>query len=260
MYIKICGITKPEQGTAIAQAGANGLGFICVQKSPRYVEPEQIKAIVMALDQLDRNSMISDRGDQLQQQDQSLDLPAFQQDLATDRRSSQTVQSIRKKCDRIGVFLNAALTEIYATVTHAGLNMVQLHGQETPEFCQELRSKLEAVNPDIKLIKALNIRSSQDLETSDRYAEVVDILLLDAYDPKLAGGTGKTINWQLLAYFQPRCDWWLAGGLAPENITEALSLTNPAGVDVSSGVERSPGNKDLDRVAQLIQLVRQYRH
>jgi phosphoribosylanthranilate isomerase len=266
MYIKICGITKPEQGKAIASQGADGLGFICVKKSPRYVQPEQIKAIVTELDQLDRSLITNDQGNQDHQaQDLGLTKIEDRQDLKllNISRNIPKSQPRRKRCDRIGVFLNAPLSEIYETVTHTGLNIVQLHGKETPQFCQELRSKLEIINPAIKLIKAAPIKTAQDLEAIDRYAEIVDILLLDAYDPKLAGGTGKTINWQLLTNFRPNCDWWLAGGLAPENIAEALTIlssAHPAGVDVSSGVERSPGDKDLDRVAQLIKLVRQLRH
>ncbi|AFY71081.1 phosphoribosylanthranilate isomerase [Thalassoporum mexicanum PCC 7367] len=246
-YIKICGITKPAQATAIARAGANGLGFICVKKSPRYVEPERIREIV---NHLDRDVALNNN----QQSNNSTD--------ASLQRSESSYESHDRQAqapypDRIGVFLDASLAEIYTTVVTGSLNIVQLHGHESPQFCQELRQKLAAIDVKIKLIKALNIKSAADLAVSDRYAEVVDILLLDAYDPKLAGGTGKTIDWQLLANFHPGCDWWLAGGLAPENILTAIELTNPDGVDVSSGVERSPGDKDLTRVAQLIKLVRQ---
>ncbi|MGA1626177.1 MAG: phosphoribosylanthranilate isomerase, partial [Prochlorothrix sp.] len=81
-------------------------------------------------------------------------------------------------------------------------------------------------------------------------------LLLDAYHPQQLGGTGETLDWDMLRQFQPAVPWFLAGGLRPDNVTEALGLVQSQGVDVSSGVERSPGDKDLDRVAAFIEAVR----
>ena len=77
--------------------------------------------------------------------------------------------------------------------------------------------------------------------------------MLDAYHPQMLGGTGKTINWQNLAQFKPALPWMLAGGLTPDNVTDALACLQPDGIDLSSGVERSPGDKDLNQVAQLFQ-------
>jgi phosphoribosylanthranilate isomerase len=81
----------------------------------------------------------------------------------------------------------------------------------------------------------------------------VDTLLLDAYHPQLLGGTGKTLNWETLQNFCPSIPWFLAGGLTPENVLDALSQLQPSGIDLSSGVERAPGDKDLDKVAQLFE-------
>ena len=105
--IKICGITHPDQGVAIAQLGATALGFICVSKSPRFVTPEQIRAVVEALP-----------------------------------RSAQGMPDV----DRIGVFVNASVADIVQTVAIAGLNGVQLHGDESPAFCRQLRAALEAAS------------------------------------------------------------------------------------------------------------------
>ncbi|MGB0563301.1 MAG: phosphoribosylanthranilate isomerase, partial [Spirulinaceae cyanobacterium] len=80
----------------------------------------------------------------------------------------------------------------------------------------------------------------------------VDTLLLDAYAPQAHGGTGKTLDWGSLADFAPSRPWLLAGGLSPENVTQAVAIANPDGLDVSSGVERSPGDKDLTKVAALL--------
>ncbi|CAN1212304.1 phosphoribosylanthranilate isomerase [Tumidithrix helvetica PCC 7403] len=158
--------------------------------------------------------------------------------------------------DRVGVFMgvsvDTSVDEICQVVRQSGLSGIQLHGNESPEFCREIKTKL----PDRQLIKALNIRSPQELTRVDAYSNYVDAILLDAYDPKLAGGTGKTLDWQMLASFRPPCPWWLAGGLSPENIMNALSQVSPDGVDVSSGVERSPGDKDLERVKNFIEAVK----
>ncbi|MDX2242759.1 MAG: phosphoribosylanthranilate isomerase [Leptolyngbyaceae cyanobacterium bins.302] len=209
LIVKICGITQPEQGQAIAAAGATMLGFICVPASPRYVTPAQIAQIVDA--------------------------------LPIDSRTGHAT------CDRVGVFVNASSDTIQTTVEIAHLNGVQLHGNESPEFCQQLRQQL----PSIKLIKALRVRSADALQQASVYQDWVDLLLLDAYHPTLAGGTGKTLDWQSLRSFQPSIPWLLAGGLTPDNVSQALNVIHPTGIDLSSGVEQSPGVKDLTKVAQL---------
>lgn len=154
--------------------------------------------------------------------------------------------------DLVGVFLNASVHEINQTVTQGGLNAVQLHGDESPEFCHQLRSHLD----QIKLIKALRVRNQADLAQAQLFSNLVDAILLDAYDPQMAGGTGKTLDWQMLRDFQPNCDWWLAGGLSPDNVAEAIALVSPNGIDVSSGVERSAGDKDLIKVQNFLTIAK----
>ncbi|BAU11726.1 N-(5'-phosphoribosyl)anthranilate isomerase [Leptolyngbya sp. NIES-3755] len=151
--------------------------------------------------------------------------------------------------DRVGVFLDAPIDTIRETVAITNLNIVQLHGAESPEFCQQVR----ALN--VKVIKALRIRSQADLELSIDYQSQVDVLLLDAYHPTQAGGTGLSIDWTMLKQFRPTCDWWLAGGLNPNNVNDALSLVAPDGIDLSSGLENAPGDKNLERVAQLFKVL-----
>ncbi|MBD2178242.1 phosphoribosylanthranilate isomerase [Pseudanabaena sp. FACHB-1998] len=219
MYIKICGITKLDQAQAIAQMGVEALGFICVSSSPRYISPLQIGQITSSLPTLEP-------------------------------RVGQRVTTL----ELIGVFLNASPEEIFQTLIQGGLNGVQLHGDESPEFCSELRSHLDKtnINRQIKLIKALRVKNAEGLAQAQIYSDVVDTILLDAYDPQMAGGTGKTIDWQMLRDFRPRCPWWLAGGLSPENVKQAIALVSPDGLDVSSGVERSAGDKDLFKVEQFL--------
>ena len=154
--------------------------------------------------------------------------------------------------DKVGVFVDAALDEITAVVEQAHLTAVQLHGGEPPELCLQLR---QAIAPEIELIKAFRVKSAQTLEATATYKNCVDTLLLDAYHPQLHGGTGQTLNWQDLAQFEPTLPWMLAGGLTPDNISDALSRLQPDGIDLSSGVERSPGDKDLTKVAQLFSTI-----
>ena len=205
MRVKICGITKVEQGMAIARLGAQALGFICVRASPRYVSPETIRLIV---EQLPTN------------------------------------------VDRIGVFANTTIQNICQVVAESNLSGVQLHGDETAEYCDRLREFL----PGIEIIKALRVKSPETLATAAIYAVCVDTLLLDAYHRDQLGGTGLTIDWMMLAEFKPPCPWLLAGGLTADNILNAIDSTrgnNFSGVDLSSGVEIAPGDKDLTKVAQL---------
>jgi phosphoribosylanthranilate isomerase len=204
LRVKICGITQVTQAMAIAQAGADALGFICVQQSPRYVTPEQIRSIV-----------------------------------------DELPETIAK----IGVFMNADLDSLKTFVTATGLTAIQLHGGEEQDYCKELRDLL----PEIEIIKAFRVRRLDDLEWAETFAEEVDWFLLDAYHPDLGGGTGKTLDWASLDRFRPSKPWFLAGGLNPGNIQAALALTNPNGIDLSSGVETSPGNKDLEAVVKLFE-------
>lgn len=203
MRIKICGITKPEQGQKIAQIGATALGFICVERSPRYVTPRQIAEII---------------------------------------------QQLSSPVDTIGVFANAQLREIEQIVTETGLSGVQLHGSESREFCQQLRKTLPS---NIEIIKAFRIKTPESFTETELYTDYVDTLLLDTYHPQMLGGTGQTLNWQNLSQFRPTLPWMLAGGLNPDNILDALAQLQPDGIDLSSGVEKSPGDKDLDLVTKL---------
>jgi phosphoribosylanthranilate isomerase len=207
MRVKICGITQPQQSVAIASLGATALGFICVPRSPRYVNIQQIQAAVAWLP---------------------------------------------KNVDKIGVFANTSITAIKQTVVESGLTSVQLHGNESPEFCSGLRQAL----PEVEIIKAFRVRSSEHLQQVAEYSNYIDTLLLDAYHPQHLGGTGQTLDWTMLQQFNPSCPWFLAGGLTPDNILDALRMVQPNGIDLSSGVEKTPGDKDLDRVAKLFTQLR----
>jgi phosphoribosylanthranilate isomerase len=157
-------------------------------------------------------------------------------------RLQPLVEELAGKVNTVGVFADFSVTTISFVVTLTNLGTVQLHGTESIEFCQELRQAL---------IKAWRVRSPEDLDLVQTYCEVVDGLLLDAYHPHALGGTGQKLDWELLAAFTPPIPWFLAGGLNPDNIQTALSRLQPDGIDLSSGVEISPGQKDLALVDRL---------
>lgn len=154
--------------------------------------------------------------------------------------------------ERVGVFVDATLEILAAYQVGDRLTALQLHGQESPTDCQRLRARY----PELTLIKAFRIQRAADLQAIAAYDGVVDRILLDAYHPQQLGGTGQTLDWQALQRFQPRHPWILAGGLTPDNVRTALAQLAPDGIDLSSGVEISPGHKDLDRVQHLFQVLR----
>ncbi|MFT0787306.1 phosphoribosylanthranilate isomerase [Synechococcus sp. H55.10] len=162
------------------------------------------------------------------------------------------VGSLPGPVEKVGVFLDQDPRVIAAWVEAVGLTAIQLHGQESPQDCRQLGEWL----PGIRRIKALRIRHPADLEGANLYRDCVEGLLLDAYHPQQAGGTGQTLNWPELAHRSLPLPWLLAGGLKPDNVRQALSHLQPNGIDLSSGVERRPGDKDIDKVRHLLQQLR----
>jgi phosphoribosylanthranilate isomerase len=163
------------------------------------------------------------------------------------KRLEPIIADLGSRVNTVGVFADISVAAICEIVNGANLATVQLHGMESIAFCQELRQAL----PNAEIIKAWRVRSSADLASIQVYAGVVDSLLLDAYHPHALGGTGQTLDWGQLQSFQPPIPWLLAGGLTPENIGTALSQLHPDGIDLSSGVEISPGNKNLESIDRL---------
>lgn len=139
------------------------------------------------------------------------------------------------------------LDEINAAVP---LDMLQLHGNETPERVSEIRSRY-----GLPVMKALGISDADDLKDIDKYASVADQLLIDAKPPKnseLPGGNGLSFDWKLIANKRWTVPWMLAGGLRADNVATAIRLTGAKQVDVSSGVESGPGIKDPAQIASFI--------
>jgi phosphoribosylanthranilate isomerase len=194
--VKICGITTVADALMSVEAGADALGFVFYDKSPRNLEPARAAEIIRAL-------------------------PPF--------------------IHVVGLFVHAPLDFINSVADRCRLDMVQLHGDESPEFCAGVNRRI---------IKAFRIKDITSLDHMDQYN--VAGYLLDAWSPKAFGGTGVTFNWDTAIIARKFGPIILAGGLNPENVAEAVKYVSPYGVDVSSGVEADHRVKDPEKVLQFI--------
>lgn len=213
--IKICGVKTVDHALAAAKSGADFIGFVFVPKSPRAIAPDDASDIITEVKRLSY--------------DQGFALPKF-----------------------CGLFVDAGeklLSEAAPFLTH-----FQFHGHEDADRLNEIRS---AFGHDI--IKAVGVATLADLADADALAEAADLLLFDARPPKgapLPGGNGAAFDWAALSHYRSQTPFLIAGGLTPENVGDAIaagkSHTAFAGVDVSSGVETRPGDKDAARIEAFI--------
>lgn len=194
--VKICGITNEEDALQAVDAGADALGFVFYDLSPRCVFYEAAEKIIRKL-------------------------PPF--------------------VIPVGVFVNNPIQSINLAVERCGIQVVQLHGDETPDFCAGLPHKT---------VKAFRLRDISSLENIRNYP--VSGFLLDAYVPGTYGGTGLTCNWETARIAKQFGPIILAGGLHAGNVREAVETVQPYAIDVSSGVEASPGRKDHAKVKDFI--------
>lgn len=143
---------------------------------------------------------------------------------------------------RVGVFVNPTEAEVHEAIARCGIDTLQFHGEETPEFCRKF---------GLKVIKAFRIRDAASLQATVAYSG--EAWLLDSYVAGQLGGTGARFNWDLaVEAVRSRRPVILAGGLTPENAAEAVRQVRPYGLDVSSGVESAPGLKDAAKVHAFI--------
>lgn len=195
--VKICGITRLEDLHAACEAGADALGFVFYDKSPRHVSIDAAAELVRAL-------------------------PPF-------------VQSV-------GLFVDAEPADIEAVLASVPLDLLQFHGDETPEQCARYRRPF---------LKAVRVKADTDLLECAADFEAARGLLLDAYVPGVPGGTGERFDWSLIPPDLPK-PVVLSGGLEPGNVAESVRRVRPWAVDVSSGVEASKGIKDALKMARFI--------
>jgi phosphoribosylanthranilate isomerase len=155
---------------------------------------------------------------------------------------------------KVGLFVDPDDALIEAVLAALPLDVIQLHGEETPARCAAVRARF-----DLPVMKALGIAARADLAQLDDYAPVVDRFLLDAKAPPgapLPGGNAAPFDWTLTAGRTIPRPWLLAGGLTPENVGSAIAVSGAPGVDVSSGVERARGVKDPARIAAFVSAAR----
>lgn len=196
--VKICGITSVADAQAAAEAGADMIGLMFYEGSPRHIT------------------------------------------LAT---AAEISQSLPPFVQRVGVFVNPDEALVMEAISACDLNLLQFHGDETSEFCTQF---------GIMSLKALRMRDAKSLEALENFQ--TDAFLLDAYSKSGLGGTGEQFNWDLAVEAQKfGKPIFLAGGLTPENVADAVRKVRPFAVDVSSGVEFSPGKKDPAKIRAFIQ-------
>jgi phosphoribosylanthranilate isomerase len=198
--IKICGITREEDAVLCRDLGADFVGMIFVESSPRYVSPEKAAAVVSAME--------------------------------------------GPRPGVVGVFRDQSTDYILSVAAEVGLDVIQLHGQETDDDVRAL---------DMPCIKAFRVAEAlPDVS----HQTTADFLLFDTLDDRRAGGTGRRFDWSLLAGYARSKPFFLAGGLTPDNVAGAISAVRPDGIDVSSGVESAPGIKDREKLNNLFERIR----
>ena len=195
--VKICGITNLKDALLACDAGADAIGFIFYEKSPRYVNPMQVGKIIKELPPL----------------------------ITT-----------------VGVFVNQEEEHLRRVGQETGIDIYQLHGDESPEFCRLFGAKV---------IKAYRIKGKETIAELPKYQ--VFAYLLDTYHEGLSGGTGQVFNWEIAVEAKRYGRIVLAGGLTPENVSDAVVKVRPYAVDVSTGVELEPGKKDENKLRKFIQ-------
>ncbi len=220
--VKICGLRTPEHVDTAIEAGADLLGLIFYEPSHRYIAPHQVQKMLA------------------------------QTHFATPLKDEQSSPDLP---DLVGIFVNKDADFINEVIEQAGLHFVQLHGNEAPEFSQQIHRPV---------IKALQLRSAADSALVEAHRATSWRLLLDTPTDALEarggtwGGTGETHDWQLARSIAQATPIILAGGLTPENVQSAITHVHPWGVDVSSGIETNT-QKDSTKIRAFIQNVRHAR-
>ncbi len=203
MRVKICGLGRAEDVTACAAAGAQYVGFVFFEKSPRHLDISKARELAL---------------------------------------------SVPAGIAKVALTVNATDAELDALLDVVPLDILQLHGGETPDRVARIRDHF-----GLPVMKAVGVGDEGDLPALLDYARVADQILVDAKPPKdadLPGGNGLAFDWRLIAGRRWPVPWMLAGGLDASNVAEAVHLTGARQVDVSSGVESTPGVKSAEKIAE----------
>jgi len=155
------------------------------------------------------------------------------------------IQALPEALLKVGVFVDEKLGEVERVAEHCGLHILQLHGKESPEYCRKISRQV---------FKTIHIKDSGSLKDMEPYDDVS--ILLDTYSPVQAGGTGTAFPWEIALIAKEKRDFILSGGLHPLNVWKAIDKVRPWGVDVCSGVETNPGEKDFLKMQEFVKEVR----
>lgn len=202
--VKICGLTRVEDALFAADEGAAFLGMIFFPGSERCITTDRARAIA---------------------------------DAVRRRHPGESAPKL------IGVFVNQDIEEMVDVADVVGLDLIQLHGSESPNICEKTR------RPFVKAFRVSNA-------VPDTSGYDCEWILFDTYSPKVAGGTGETFRWDLLDRWPRQAKFFLGGGLNPDNVAAAIRQVHPDAVDVSSGVEDSPGAKNHGKIRKLFEAIR----
>jgi phosphoribosylanthranilate isomerase len=175
--------------------------------------------------------------------------PPSPRSLALEKAAELAHQG-RGRVKMVALTVDADDAELTAIVENVAPDMIQLHGSETPERTAHIR---EITGRPV--VKAISIAEAGDVEKAEAYRSAADLILFDAKPPRLAtrpGGNGRSFDWSFLAGVKDRMDFALSGGLTPDNVAEAIAATGPVLVDVSSGVEIAPGQKDAVLIRRFV--------
>ncbi len=213
LIVKICGLTSREAAEAVTRAGAHMAGFVFFEKSPRH--------------------------------------------LASFEDAQEIARGLAPSIARVALTVDADDKTLGAIVDGLAPDYFQLHGSESPERVARIKAAF-----GLPVIKVCPISDKQDLDAARTFEGVADLLLFDAKPPKASGsrssterpgGLGQVFDWSLLAGERKwQIPWLLAGGLSPENVADAVRATHPDGVDVSTGVEVSPGVKSPELIERFV--------
>ena len=166
------------------------------------------------------------------------------------RYVSEVPSYLPTKCKRVGVFVDASIGDVMSQTEAFGLDLIQLHGQESPSYITQLRPHLPAL---IQIIKALNIATTSDLEAAKRYEGVVDYLLFDTKG-KCVGGNGEKFDWSVLDDYAGSTPFLLSGGIGPDDAERVKAFHHPKciGIDLNSKFELSPALKDATKLQSFL--------
>lgn len=169
-------------------------------------------------------------------------------------QAEELLRDLPSGIDRVGVFVNPETDFLDAVLAKARLDLLQLHGDETPDRCRAL-----SIYFGLPVIKAFKVSEKADLDAARDYEDIVDWLMFDAKPPKdakLPGGNAVSFDWKIMQNARFQRPWMLSGGLTPENLAEAVKRSGAAAVDVSSGVESAPGKKDPAKIRAFLNAAR----